>query len=772
MDYGTYCLIIAFTIYTLVLERMVPVSSRVSIRKRWFIGIATAVSISLIWVPAQRTEESARVVVAGAADVIKAGQTVTIRQKTALFPSALTKNSHLTDLKASYYGAKGEVLRISSVKDEMSYIQSDSRGDLWLPTWYATKEAALSQEISPLSLQLRSSGSLYLAPGSGVRWPVTTARTSLVAVAQWKDWYGVIIPPAKWKDDYQIYRPAMMWVQGKDIASKQTLPDGLLDGESELSTDVVRNLTEFLFKKGTSSSYVKKLLGEPQVRETSRNQEQSSSKPMILGETWRYELRDVHYTATFSPAGKLVASEWTMPATGVFERRGAGDDYEFTYHFAAVPPLKTIEADPAWKNQGNLNYTFLLEANEDVLLLKGDDGGYSGMHDHSSLYAIDRSTGKKLWQEDAGFGWYTAVIDKDREHVTMFSAYNPVIKNYQARVRHIRLSDGKVLWEVKPKNEFGLTMTAVQDAIVLDEPLNLHETRSLLSVLDQETGKLRWKKTLTGDHRLLSQGDDPYILIEQNGRLEGYDPVTGKAVWYVNVGKRAMDDPTRDSYFTGGYRYDPIAPADLTTRWMLLGSQWVLFNTRTGEREGVYPASEMERFEVLDERYLLVQRALNGKYFSGATAYESVLYDSVEGKVVWTLKGRAARGIIEGERAYLTLNGIPAAVNQKTGSVIWKMDHSLQAKEDVSHLVGSSYGILDRYLLISLGSDLVVLNKETGKSLGRLQHVITGSVDLREQYARNGALNITEHEVLVGTVNGAFIRYDRAELEARLDELL
>ncbi|MGV2805562.1 PQQ-binding-like beta-propeller repeat protein, partial [Clostridium perfringens] len=188
-----------------------------------------------------------------------------------------------------------------------------------------------------------------------------------------------------------------------------------------------------------------------------------------------------------------------------------------------------------------------------VLLLKGDDGGYSGMHDNSSLYAIDRGTGMKLWQEDAGFGWYTAVTDKERENVTMFSAYNPVVKDYVARVRHIRLSDGKVLGEVEPKNEFGLTMTAAQDTVVLDEPLDLNETKSLLSVLEQETGKLRWKKTLSGEHRLLNQGtDDPYVLIEQNGQLTAYDPETGKAVWDYKVGKKFMDDPTQDPYFTGG----------------------------------------------------------------------------------------------------------------------------------------------------------------------------------------------------------------------------
>jgi hypothetical protein len=100
------------------------------------------------------------------------------------------------------------------------------------------------------------------------------------------------------------------------------------------------------------------------------------------------------------------------------------------------------------------------------------------------------------------------------------------------------------------------------------------------------------------------------------------------------------------------------------------------------------------------------------------------------------------------------------------------METTSKGGDDLSHLVGSSYGILDSYLLISLGSDLVVLHKEDGRSLGRFHDMITGNVDLREAYAKNGALNVTDQEVLVGTVNGAFIRYDARALKERLDELL
>lgn len=746
--------------------------SRLSIKKRLCIVLTAATCLSLVWLPVQPVKEAGPTAYADGTGSLKPGK-ITLRQKVAFFEEVLSRSRSLRNHKASYYGLPGETFRVSDVKGEMAFIESDELGNVWLPAWYLSKEAGQVRNIDPLSLKLPDSSSIYAAPGSSVRWPASQAGDMpLIAVSKWQDWYGVLIGPDPWKKEHTIYRPAVMWVKAKDVKSKEKLPAGLLEPSSELPIETVRYLTDYLVGEGAGASYVKKLLGEPQVKEHSRNQEQRSGRPPVIGETWRYEAREALFTASFSPAGKLTAWEWTFPNAAAFEGNYyAGSHDPFSYRFAASPPLRTIDAAPVWRNQGNLNFTFLLEASRDVLLVKGDDGGFSGMHDNSSLYAIDRSTGKKLWQQDAGFGWYTAVPDRKREHVTMYSAYNPEKKTYESRVRHIRLTDGRIMWERKHKAEFGLTMSAASGVILMLEGLDLNAEKSVLSVVDQQTGKLRWKKTLSGEYRLLNQGpEDPYVLIEQSGKLTAYAPMTGKIAWTYKSGKKVMDDPGWDPYFTGGYRYEPLSPADTTSRWMLLGNEWTLLNTLSGKREGGYPTNEMERIEVLDERYLLVQRALDGNYFWGAKAYETVLYDAADQQDVWTVKGRAARGIIEGDVIYLTLNGIPAAIVKETGETIWKMETSLKSREDVTQLVGSSFGILDRYLLISFGGDMIVLDKENGRTIGRLGDIATGNVDLREQAARSGVLNIAEGEVYIGTVNGAFVRYDAEDLKERLDE--
>ncbi|KOR87997.1 hypothetical protein [Paenibacillus solani] len=101
--------------------------SRMSIRKRLFIRIAATVCISLVGLPALQTQEHAHTVFADTAGAgsFTSGQRVTIQHKTAFFPSVLSKNSNLKNLKVSYYGAKGESLRFSSVKGEMAFFQTD-----------------------------------------------------------------------------------------------------------------------------------------------------------------------------------------------------------------------------------------------------------------------------------------------------------------------------------------------------------------------------------------------------------------------------------------------------------------------------------------------------------------------------------------------------------------------------------------------------------------------------------------------------------------------
>ncbi|SMF89835.1 PQQ-like domain-containing protein [Paenibacillus uliginis N3/975] len=733
----------------------------------------TAVSVSLLFSPIAPLKQAAADSVRGLTNVtspmFKVGDKVTLQMNAAYFPTPLTKSSNPRNFQVEYYGKKGESFKVDFVDGEMVGVKDDSRGTLWIPSWYLAKDSVNTKSIPPMTVIMKSKRSLSMRPGSNLKWSEMKSNTSYTAVAQWKDWYGVLVSPAQWQQDYTIYRPALLWVQAKDIESKKTLPEGLWNKNSDISSGTILELVTYMLKDGDDSTSILKLLGTPQVKEKSVNLQMEDRGPMQLGETWRYERDDAQFIVTFSKSGKLKQTEWIMPSIDTYrDRRSSGDDYYFTYDFVTSPLARTLKADQVWRNQGDLNFSYLIGGNDDALLLKGDDGGFSGFHHNSSLYALNRKTGKKLWQQNAGFGGFTAKMDSENEYVTMYSAYNPDIKDYEDRVRHIRLEDGKIVWEVKLKKSGGAYgMTAADRSIIVYELWGPNSKTETLTVLDSKTGNVRWKKTLSEEYRILSQGvDDPYVLIQQNQQLKAYNTITGKAVWSLNVKGTQLDDPARNPYYTGGERIEPLAPADSTTRWVLLGEEWLLLNTKTGKSEAVYPANPDELFEVLDQRYLLVQRG-SKHHIKGI---ESVFYDAVEKRELWTFKGSATKGVIEGDTIYLALNGVPAAVHKKTGEVQWKMRMTSTNNKDLSHLVYSSFAVLDRYLLIQHASNLLVLNKEDGSLLGRLHDVHTGSAELREQEARNGALNATNEDVYVGTANGAFVRYDAKALEQMLDQ--
>lgn len=402
-----------------------------------------------------------------------------------------------------------------------------------------------------------------------------------------------------------------------------------------------------LLEEGDAASKVQQLLGTPDVRERSANLAETH-EPMRLGTTWRYELPQARFTVTFSPEGKLAAWKWMLPANGRLElNRTAGSDYRLTYDFLTMPIPSTMDVKPAWRNQGNLNYAYLIGATGDVLLVNGDDGGFSGMHYASSIYAVDRDTGKKLWQADAGFGMFGASLDASRGTAAVYTEYDPGREKYEGRIREFRLRDGKVVWEKSLPKERQIRMHAVKGAILLQQTAS-NGASGVLSVLDRATGKQRWNRALTGKQQVLETGaEDPCILLQDGSKLKALDPLSGKEKWSVQGAGAVQQDPQGNPYFGYGNLRQPLRHD--ASRWFLIGSEWMLLNTETGKVLGKYPWKPQERFEATnDSRYLLVQRSEGTGDFDHSKVKETVFYDAVLRRSLWTLPGKAANGMIDG----------------------------------------------------------------------------------------------------------------------------
>lgn len=703
----------------------------------------------------------------------KRGDTLVIGFQAPLFAGPVNAGKDVRRLDVIYKGQPGEKLTVSSLSGEMGSVNSYDRGTFWIPLWYLTEASGQTTATEPKYVTFRTGAKVSLTPSSKVQWDADQGSDQgrMVATAKWKDWYGVVVNPAVWHREYEVYRPVLLWVHEKDVENMSPVPVPLLAPDSGLSLDTVRSLAELSLRQGDDTEKVKKLFGEPPIKESSEDLQTTAGDPMMIGTTWRYERPDAHFTVSFSPEGKLERTHWIIPGEKdkYWKRIYSGDDYIYTYDYVVTPLAKTLAAEPLWENRGTLAFTYLL-GGWDVLLLKGDDGGYSGMHYDSSLYGVGREDGKTRWRLEAGFGGLNAVVEPSGLYALVFTSYNHEEKKYVNQLRRIRLSDGKTMWEQKYGDEVQIGMWAANNSAVImtwkEDGTGNGRSSAELSALDAETGRKKWSKPVRGEAHVLNQGAaDPYILIRDGGTLEAVDPETGKKMWRLEDGGNRVPDYSLEPYFAGVARIDPFEGADPERRWILLGDTWRLLDLKTGAVRGEYPASRMERFEVLNERLLLVQRALDGDDFWGSGRYESVLFDIETGKNVWTLPGKAASGLIEGDTLYTVFNGIPAAINLQTGEKLWQVYSSAGENADISAHAAGSFVSLNHALLFPLGSDLTVLDKQSGSVLGRVSDVRTGYAELREQETRNGTVNLNGDELFVGTANGQYYRFSAAKLD-------
>ncbi|MGZ9587364.1 outer membrane protein assembly factor BamB family protein [Paenibacillus marinisediminis] len=695
---------------------------------------------------------------------LKVGEKYEVKQNGPYFTEPLSIDSSLDKLIVRSSVKKGDFINVHTTDTELVSVNTSEQGVLWLPSWYLSNAAGEVNMTSPIYVSIQSKAELHLAPESEMLWPEAENVKQRVSIAKWKNWYGVIVSQPNWHEGYNVQQPFLLWVHERDIAGHKAIQGGLLDRNSEVPTDVVRNIAGIQLAAGVDDLFVKQLLGKPHFIETSANLEMTGT-PMRLGVTWRYEREDSQFLVTFSSAGKLERYNWQLPAYG--EKAVStymGDNFNFTYDIKNTPLASTLMLSPVWRHQGDLNFTFLLGGNDDVLLLRGDDGGFSGMHYDSCLYAINRHTGKKLWQVDAGFGWFFAEMDQSRQYVTIYTAYNPDLKKYDYRIQHIRLSDGHVIWEVNLAENAGWSsMLAARDVILIYHPWDQDKKEGSVVVYDSATGKERWKKTFTDEYRVLNEGaEDAHILIQQKQQLEAYDPPTGQLKWTLKGASAEPIDPY--SIYDNGYRAQPFVPAS-SKRWLLAGSEWLLLDTETGDVSVKYSVARGERVDIIDERYMLVQRGLDTDLSGNATRYETSLQDLKEERTLWTIKGRVFRGVIEGDVMYAAVEGIPTAIDMESGSSLWKMKTTANKEDYLLYLSGSSYAVTDEYLILYYGSDLLVLGKNDGKVIGRVHDMLGGMADLRESEARTGLMNTVGDELYVGTSNGAFSRFNLESLK-------
>ncbi|WP_222126778.1 PQQ-binding-like beta-propeller repeat protein [Paenibacillus xylanexedens] len=701
--------------------------------------------------------------------VYKQGEPVTLMTDIPLFKNRREGSVAADQMGIEYYTTKSEKYTLASVRGEWIQLKSSEQGDFWLPSWYALKGSRSMTKTAPQSFTLQSGSKLYLAPGSASTWSFEKRLTDkAVIVAAWDGWYGVSIAPRIWNKESSTYRPVLLWIKEKDIDHRMNVADGWLDQEVSLQTSVIRHLTDIKLNKATTSNQVAEWLGEPDWKESSSNLNYTGYS-MSIGQTWRYEREDGQYLVTFNKNGKVVRTRWNLPQ----DNRNAvvsdwnisrADEYGFTTKIYGTTLPTTIPWKPLWTNQGDINYTFLQAATDDVLLMKGDDGGFSGDYHEGSIYALDRHSGQQLWRINGGFGRLQAELETGRQYVTIYSDYDPDKKKYVERIRHLNLKNGKVTWTYTPKQNFSLNgITAAKNVVVVNSPINEGSSNSKLTVLDSANGKTLWTRKLTTGYELLNKSaDDPYVLYWEKNKLVAADPQSGRTAWSLKAKRSTIEQLGNDPYFDGIERLNPFATTN-AERWISLDNQWLLVDLNTGKKLVQFPARAGQRFEVLNDGMLLIRENKNGDHYGKYEDFTTTLYDAKTGKARWTLKGKVERGLVEEDQLYVIKNGYPAALDYKTGETRWSAKDSIATLRYPTNQ--GSYLIIDDQLLLPMDENLLVLNKRNGALLGRVHDVVMGSPEHRERDAKNGTINRIGNEVFVGSSNGRFRVYEASRLQ-------
>ncbi|WP_143536121.1 PQQ-binding-like beta-propeller repeat protein [Saccharibacillus sp. O23] len=732
---------------------------------------------------------SAQAASAGSAADASAGKypavvgTAKLRAEAPLLRAEPGADASWRELSAGSYLPAGGELKLFAREGDWLRAKDRTGASGWIPAWYASAAASEAQATEAVKLTPAAGAKLRLAPGSRAAWAYDGGP--LVSNLRVGEWYAVSPATGRTMTGEYAPRPLLLWLKAGDAESKQLVNGGLLKPESGYSAEQIREMLDGLLRSGASEQAVLDLLGEPLSETDARMAfpDQPDSEGFYHwtsgGVDWRYERPDGHLIVRLSDEGRLTGANWILPL-----KRYEQQTYyswlqtpDFASVYRPLPLLPSLTPETDWRTRIGTDYAYLEYASEDTLIVRGDDGGFSGMHYSSMLYGLDRKTGKIRWMFDAGWSAMSLIPDPTGESLTV-SGYLPkgASPNDAGLIAHVRMKDGSLLWTYPlPQNAQTITR-AVGNSIVVLTAAAESDGMGTLVALEERTGKPRWKQQIRGlrSYDLLNgEGTgDPYVLLGQGKNLRALDPSDGRTAWTASSENGTID---------GGqsFAFPPSSPSALAkpdgTRWIKFdGEGWRKIDLANGKTLARYPLDTDGSFEDLGGGYLLVQEkeqiASGGLSDSQTDRLRTKLIDVSSGREIWTRGGAVANGLIDGDTLYAVVDRIPSALNLKTGGLIWEArTNGLHPNRAFTHGAGS-FLIVGDYLLLPYGEDLLAFERGTGRQLGRLDGFRFGYPELRDTYSRSSLLNEADGKIYIGSASRSFAVLDKPKLIALLDE--
>ncbi|OWA34895.1 hypothetical protein B9G55_14205 [Saccharibacillus sp. O16] len=718
-------------------------------------------------------------------------------------PSA---NEDWRELSARSSLPAGSELKLFAQAGDWLRAKDQTGASGWIPAWYASEAAAKAKTVRAVKLTPAQGAKLYLTPGSQAAWAYT--GEPLVSMRQIDGWYAVspvtgdgngegaagahpaetdkagTAAPDEGRADNASPSPFILWIKASDAQNIQPVNGGLLKPDSGYSTTEIREILDGLLRPGVSKQAVLELLGEPfsimDGRMTFPNEPDAHGFYHWTsgGVEWRYERPDAHLIIRLSDAGQLIGANWILPLT-----RYEQQDYHSwlqTPDFAAVyqplPLLRSIQPEVKWRTRIDTDYAYLEGAVGDTLIVRGDDGGLSGMHYSSILYGLDRSTGRIEWSFDAGWSAMSIMPDSTGQGMIV-SGYLPegANPNDEGLIAHMNLETGQPSWTYPLNPNAQTSSSVVGDSVIVLSAASEPDSMGTLVALDERTGKTRWKQQIRGlrsSDLLNGKGsNDPYVLLGQEKTLRALDPSNGRTVWTVSSENGLVDG---GQSFASPPAAPPVFAKPDGTRWIKFNNEgWRKINLLDGQTIARYAHDADERLQDLGGGYLLVQShtGKGGLYNSEAYQLHTRLIDTTTDQEVWARTGLIESALIDGDILYAVVNQIPSALDLKTGQVIWEArTNGLHPNPTFTHGSGSFLKLGD-YLLLPYNDDLLAFESQTGRQLGRVDGFRFGYPELRETYSRASLLNQADGKLYIGSASRSFAVLDEAKLIEKLHQV-
>jgi outer membrane protein assembly factor BamB len=218
--------------------------------------------------------------------------------------------------------------------------------------------------------------------------------------------------------------------------------------------------------------------------------------------------------------------------------------------------------------------------------------------------AFDRESGRRLWQyelpaESWGDGSLPPVHRKHNLASPSPATDGERVYAWFGTGQLVALDmNGKLVWQkhvAKDYAPFEIPWGHSSSPTVYEETLLLlcdHEPASYLLALDKRTGAEKWKTDRGKGLRSYStptvvpgpEGDE--LVVNSSERLEGYDPKTGKPLWFlVEPNQFPIPVPSFADgiiYTSRGYRSGPYMAIRPGARGDLKGSEQLLWHVPTG----------------------------------------------------------------------------------------------------------------------------------------------------------------------------------------------